>query len=154
MSAIHLIVVGKLKDKHLETIEGDYVKRIRAPKFFIHEVKASAENKTQEAETIRKKVKDIEAKSSGSYLCLLSEWGEEKTSVDFSKWLFRLIESEQKTPIFVIGGAEGFCDSLIQESQARFSLSKLTYPHKLARILFIEQVYRAITIKEGHPYHN
>lgn len=153
MSHIHLIVVGKLKDKNISTLEDDYLKRIRSPKFTIHEVKSIAENKNAEAENIRKKFKDI-TNNSSSFLCLLSEWGDLMDSQKFSKWIFKKMEDEKLTPVFVIGGAEGFCQSLIDECDARFSLSPLTYPHKLARLLFVEQIYRAITIKDGHPYHN
>jgi len=56
--------------------------------------------------------------------------------------------------IFVICGAEGPSQSLLDASNAKLSLSKLTYPHKLARLIFVEQFYRAMTINDGHPYHN
>lgn len=151
MKALHLICVGKLKDSHLEALEADYTKRIINPPLVVHEVKASAENKLAEAEAIEKKIKEI----GESNLCLvaLTEWGKTLDSVDFSVWLETQINQHSKV-CFVIAGAEGFHSSILEKVQAKISLSLLTYPHKLARLIFIEQIYRAQTIRTGHPYHN
>jgi 23S rRNA (pseudouridine1915-N3)-methyltransferase len=152
MSTVHLICVGKLKDKNLEVIEENYLKRLKNLKLKIHEVKSHAESREQEADIIRKKLKEINQNQVN--LVLLREWGKQFTSVDFSKWLYLEIEKNQGPVVLVIGGAEGFCPSLVNECQSQLSLSALTYPHKLARIVLVEQIYRAVTIKEGHPYHN
>jgi 23S rRNA (pseudouridine1915-N3)-methyltransferase len=146
---IHLIVVGKLKDTHLETIENDYLKRITHPDLIIHEVKASAENKLAEGEVILKKFKEL----GGTYLIAMTEWGKKYTSVQFAQWTEGLFERQVKV-IFVIAGAEGFSEEVLKNCQERLSLSELTFPHKLARILLVEQLYRAQTIRSGHPYHN
>lgn len=150
MKSSHLIVVGKLKDKNLETIEQDYLKRIKNPNLKIHEVKANAEDKEAEAETVLKKV---DALSSNYHLITLTEFGQEFDSPKFSRWLFQLLD-QNKDLIFVMCGAEGPGDKLLTKTDHKLSLSQLTYPHKLARLIFVEQFYRAITIKEGHPYHN
>jgi 23S rRNA (pseudouridine1915-N3)-methyltransferase len=147
----HLIVVGKLKDAHLEAVEADYLKRITNPPLVIHEVKASAENKEAEGEAIQKKIKDLAP--SGAHVIALSEWGKKQTSVDFAKWMEGLIEKPQKIA-FVIAGAEGFSEAFLKSVQEKISLSDLTFPHKLARILLVEQLYRAQTIRTKHPYHN
>ncbi len=149
---LHLIVVGKLKDSHLEAIENDYLKRINNPELIIHEVKASAENKDAEGEAILKKIRDV-SQSGGSHLIALTEWGKRSTSVAFAEWTKSLIERPAKI-FFIIAGAEGFSDELLRNCQERISLSELTFPHKLARILLVEQLYRAQTIRSGHPYHN
>ncbi|MEX1099667.1 MAG: 23S rRNA (pseudouridine(1915)-N(3))-methyltransferase RlmH, partial [Bacteriovoracaceae bacterium] len=83
----------------------------------------------------------------------LTEAGQERDSRNFSKWLFEKLETSRQL-VFIIAGAEGFERGVLNASQEKLSLSKLTFPHKLARLLFIEQIYRAITIKENHPYHN
>jgi len=150
---VHLIVVGKLKDKHLESLEKNYLQRINNPDLQIVELKAKAENKKAEGQDVLKKIKDI-SKESSSYIIALCEQGKEYDSPKFSKWLFDLIELEQKNIFFVIAGAEGHSDEFMTHVSAKISLSKLTFPHKIARILFIEQFYRAITIKNKHPYHN
>lgn len=147
--SIHLIVVGRLKDSHLEAIEADYLKRINNPDLIIHELKASAENKIAEGEAILKKVKEL----GSCHLILMSEWGKRMTSVNFAEWTRQTFEKSNKI-VFVIAGAEGFSEEIIKSCQEKISLSEMTFPHKLARILLIEQLYRAQTIRTGHPYHN
>lgn len=149
---LFLITVGKLKDAHLEAIEHDYLKRINNPELVIHEVKASAENKEAEGEAILKKVRDL-SQGGGAHLIALTEWGKRSTSVAFAEWSKSLIERPAKV-FFIIAGAEGFSDEVLKSCQERISLSELTFPHKLARILLVEQLYRAQTIRSGHPYHN
>jgi 23S rRNA (pseudouridine1915-N3)-methyltransferase len=146
---IHLIVVGKLKDSHLEAIESDYLKRINNPELLIHELKASAENKEAEGEAILKKVKDL----GGGHMVAMTEWGKRYSSVTFAEWSQVQLEKSNKL-IFIIAGAEGFASEVLNLCQERLSLSELTFPHKLARILLVEQLYRAQTIRAGHPYHN
>jgi 23S rRNA (pseudouridine1915-N3)-methyltransferase len=150
--SLHLIVVGKLKDAHLEAIEVDYLKRINNPELIIHEVKASAENKEAEGEALLKKVRDI-SQGGSAHLVAMTEWGKRTTSIEFAEWTKRLIERPAKV-CFLIAGAEGLSDEVLKSCQERVSLSELTFPHKLARILLVEQLYRAQTIRSGHPYHN
>lgn len=149
---IFLIVVGKLKDSNLEAIENDYLKRINNPELTIIEVKASAENKEAEGEAILKKVRDL-SQGSSSYMIAMTEWGKRHSSVGFAEWSSTLIERPAKI-FFLIAGAEGFSEEVLKNCQERISLSELTFPHKLARILLIEQIYRAQTIRNHHPYHN
>ncbi len=148
----HLIVVGKLKDPHLEAVENDYLKRITGPELAIHEVKASAENKQAEGEAILKKIRDLSL-GGACHLVALTEWGKRSTSVAFSEWTAQLLERPAKI-FFIIAGAEGFSEEVLANCNERISLSELTFPHKLARILLVEQLYRAQTIRSGHPYHN
>lgn len=149
---LHLIVVGKLKDAHLEAVEFDYLKRINNPELVIYEVKASAENKEAEGEAILKKIKDL-TQGGSSYMIAMTEWGKRSASVTFAEWTRSLVERPAKV-FFLIAGAEGFSDEVLKICQERISLSELTFPHKLARILLVEQLYRAQTIRSGHPYHN
>lgn len=150
--SLNLIVVGKLKDAHLEALEHDYIKRINNPELIIHEVKASAENKEAEGDAILKKVRDL-SQGGSTHLIAMTEWGKRSTSVAFAEWTKLLIERPAKI-FFLIAGAEGFSEEVLKSCQERISLSELTFPHKLARILLVEQLYRAQTIRSGHPYHN
>lgn len=149
---IHLIVVGKLKDPHFEAIEADFLKRINNPELIVHELKATAENKDAEGEAILKKIKELTT-SSKAHVVAMTEWGKTRNSVEFSQWSKQLIERSAKI-IFIISGAEGFSEEVLKNCHERISLSELTFPHKFARILLIEQLYRAQTIRIGHPYHN
>jgi len=146
---VHLIVVGKLKDKNIESLENDYLKRIKSPKFIIHEVKSHKENLDLEAGEVEKKLNDL----GPCYPILLAENGQLFDSPKMSKWLFNLIENRSEKIVFIIGGASGHGVKIIERAKEKLSLSPLTYPHKLARLLFVEQIYRAITIQSGHPYH-
>lgn len=152
MKKLHLVVVGKLKDKNLEQVEEDFVRRIKSLSLRVHELKASSQDKAAEGKFILKKIQDI-SKNGAAKTVALTEFGQERDSAAFSKWLYKGLE-ERGQIIFVIAGAEGFAPEVLRVCDERLSLSKLTFPHKLARLLFIEQLYRAITIKEGHPYHN
>lgn len=149
MKDLHLIVVGKLGDKNIEELERDYFKRLTSPKLTIHEVRAHSENLAKEAKEVISKISEL-SKDENPYVVLLAENGKQFTSVNFSKWLFTICATQRI--VFVIGGASGHGQEVIDRAQFRLSLSELTYPHKLARLLFVEQVYRAQTIKVNHPY--
>lgn len=153
MKDVHLICVGKIRDNHLEAIESDYLKRLNSPSLKIHEVKSSSENKDQEAIEVIKKIKEI-AGTSTPYIILLTEFGKMHDSPKFSHWLYNLIQNKSEKIIFVIGGAEGHGKEIITIANEKISLSTLTFPHKIARVLFVEQFYRAQTIFKSHPYHN
>ncbi len=150
MKDIHLIVLGKLKDSHLEALEAEYLKRITAPGLKIIEVKAQAEQKDIEAEEALKRIREIEK---NPYIILLEEKGKIFESPQFSEWVSGLIEREGSKLFFVIGGAEGHGEAIRKVAKEKLSLSPLTFPHKLARLLFVEQFYRAQTIRNKHPYH-
>jgi 23S rRNA (pseudouridine1915-N3)-methyltransferase len=151
-SEAYLFVVGKLKDKNLEAIENDYLKRITHPKLKIIEVKANAESRDQESKNLIKKIQDT-FKDKKPYIILLAEYGKEHDSRGFAKYIE--YKTEQNSHLaFVIAGAEGYGQEVLDLHNDKISLSKLTFPHKLARILFVEQFYRAQTINNNHPYHN
>lgn len=147
---LHLIVVGKLKSSELEAIENNYLKRISQPKLIIHEVRAKAENPKEEAIALEKKVNELKTGA----LIALTEKGSTKDSIEFSGWLEKITSEVQGDIVFLIAGAEGFDRDFLKQVQFKFSLSRLTFPHKLARILLVEQIYRAQTIRNNHPYHN
>lgn len=149
MRDLHLIVVGKLNDKSIEGLEHDYFKRITSPKLFIHEARAHSEDLAKEAKEVLAKIDDI-SKTENPYIVLMMEKGKQFTSVDFSKWLSGI--NERQSIIFIIGGASGHGEEVIKRAHFKLSLSELTYPHKLARLLLVEQIYRAQTIAAGHPY--
>lgn len=149
MKDLHLIVVGKLNDTSIAELERDYFKRLTSPKLTIHEVRSHSENLEKEAKEVIQKIDDL-SKDENPFIILLMENGTQFTSVDFSKWLSQKNESQRL--IFIIGGASGHGKAVLAKAQFKLSLSELTYPHKLARLLLVEQIYRAQTIKANHPY--
>ena len=150
MKSIHLITVGKLKEKNYLSLEGDYLKRFKDISLKIHEVKSHEENLDKEAEEVLKKVDQIE-KSGKARLILMTERGKQFKSEAFSKWLYKELEITSNL-ILVIGGASGHGQKIYDASHGELSLSPLTFPHKMARLILIEQLYRAETISMGHPY--
>ncbi len=151
MREVHLITVGALKDSNLESLENDYLKRFSSFKFLIHELRAHSEDLTKEAKEVTKKLTEIN-KVSSRKIILMEEKGKQFTSPKFAEWLNELQTSSDPL-IFIIGGASGHGDEVQKLPHLSLSLSTLTYPHKLARLLLVEQLYRAETILKGHPYH-
>jgi 23S rRNA (pseudouridine1915-N3)-methyltransferase len=149
MKELHLIVIGKYKDKNLEALEDQYHKRINNPKLKIHELKSQRENLDLEANEVVKKLNDL----GQVYPILMAENGKLMDSNKFSEWLNDLLEMRSEKIVLIIGGASGHGKKILELAQSKLSLSPMTYPHKLARLLLVEQIYRAQTIKSGHPYH-
>jgi 23S rRNA (pseudouridine1915-N3)-methyltransferase len=150
MKTIHLISVGKLKDKSYKKIEEDYYKRISSFQVITHEEKSHKENLTLEAKEVILKIKEIHKKSNAQ-IVLLTEKGTKHTSPEFSKWLFKLFSINDQI-IFIIGGSSGHGEQLYKMTKNEVSLSALTFPHHMTRAILAEQLYRAETIESGHPY--
>ena len=152
---IKLVVVGKTKNKELISLIENYIKRINFfNKFQIIEVNSvktrknnSDEIKKIECENILKKIKK------NDLLFLLDEKGKNYNSREFADFL-KVRFQESKTIVFVIGGAFGFSKDLYNKSKGLISISKMTFSHQIIRLFFTEQLYRAFTILNNHPYHN
>ena len=154
---IQLLCVGKTDRTFWTSAVDDYAKRLKHyVKFSIHHLpnaKAkkkvnTKEIKIEEARLITQKIK-VEDE-----VYLLDEKGKSYTSTEFSKQIEQHMISGTKRIIFVIGGAYGFTDQLYQKYPKLMCLSKMTFSHQMARLFFCEQLYRAFTIINNHPYHN
>lgn len=152
---IKLVVVGKTKKNELITLINDYLKRINFYiKFNIVEVTSLKSKKINE-----KELKKIEGENilktieKNEVLFLLDENGKSFNSVDFSKFIENKIQ-QNKNIAFAIGGAYGFSKEVYEKSSQTISISKMTFSHQIARLFFTEQLFRAFTIINNHPYHN
>jgi 23S rRNA (pseudouridine1915-N3)-methyltransferase len=85
---------------------------------------------------------------------VLEAGGREFTSEGLAHWLAGLEHEAQSPLVFIIGGHLGLSSSVLEVAEHRLSLSRLTFTHELSRLLLLEQLYRAATIRAGHPYHN
>jgi 23S rRNA (pseudouridine1915-N3)-methyltransferase len=103
---------------------------------------------------IKEAAKIIQSVSEGDYIILLDERGKELRTIEFSGALEKMFFLPKKRIVFVIGGAWGFSETIYSRADYKISLSKMTYPHQLVRLLFLEQLYRAFTIIKGEPYHH
>lgn len=86
------------------------------------------------------------------HVIALDERGKQHTSQELARWLARRLQSGEDLS-FLIGGADGYAPEVAARAQERWSLSTLTLPHALVRVVFAEQLYRAVTLLDGHPYH-
>jgi 23S rRNA (pseudouridine1915-N3)-methyltransferase len=86
------------------------------------------------------------------HVVALDERGRQRGSVEFSQWLGQRLQDGRDLS-FLVGGADGFAPAVLQRANERWSLSALTLPHALVRVVFAEQLYRAVTLLDGHPYH-
>ena len=152
-----LICIGKTDDPNIRTLLEDYVKRInRYVRYAISEIpnlrKSSSmreeEVKAAEAELILNQI------TKDDYVVLLDEHGKEIRSTDFAAFLNQRFLSGMKGLVFVIGGAYGVDSRIKNRADHILSLSRMTFPHQLVRVLFTEQLYRALTIQRNEPYHH
>lgn len=159
MIDINIITVGSLKSSFLEPGIEEFKKRLsRYCKLNIIELKD---------ETIPKKpsTKDVEALQAlegerivknipeRSYVFALDVKGKPMTSTGFAKSLNNLQVRGYSSFSFVIGGATGLSDFVLQQSDYRFSLSHMTFTHQMIRLILLEQIYRAFKINNNEPYH-
>ncbi|NVK63627.1 MAG: 23S rRNA (pseudouridine(1915)-N(3))-methyltransferase RlmH [Flavobacteriales bacterium] len=154
---IQLICVGKTERPYLKEGESEYLKRLKHycnfEKIEIPELKNAKklredQIKVEEGKLILAKV------DSSAQLILLDENGKSFSSVGFSKYLQKKFNQGGKSLVFVVGGAYGFSDEVYARSNGKISLSEMTFSHQMVRLFFIEQVYRALTILKGEPYHH
>jgi len=90
----------------------------------------------------------------GDHVVLLDEHGTQRTSMAFSQWLQRRMASGTRRLVFVVGGPYGFSCEVYSRANEQISLSDMTLPHELVRLVFVEQLYRAFTILRNEPYHH
>ncbi len=90
----------------------------------------------------------------GDFLVILDEHGRQYSSREFSGFLQKKMNAGTKRLIFLVGGAWGFDPAIKKRAGASLSVSKMTFPHQLIRVIFMEQLYRAFTILRNEPYHN
>ncbi len=158
MIKITLITLGKLKEKYLNEAVKEYTKRLSAyAKLDIIELepvklpdkpsRSEIENALlKESELILKKIPQ------NSEIITLCVEGQELSSPDFAKKIGNL-EAMGKSITLIIGSSYGLCENIKKQSHLRLSLSQMTFPHQLFRVLLLEQVYRAFKINEGSQYH-
>lgn len=150
---IALVAVGRLKDKHARALADDYAGRIaRYTSWSLVEVKDARGESPRRAPAIE--AERLLAKlPPAAHVVTLDEHGARRTSVDFSKWLDQRQHAGREVR-FVLGGPHGLGDAVKARANESLRLSDMTLPHELARVLFLEQLYRAFTILRGSKYHH
>ena len=150
-------VIGKTSEEYLKKGCEVYQKRLPHYLKFEYEILPDIKNPKnlttaqlldKEADMVLKKLKNED------YLMILDEKGKEFSSIQFSKKIEKFQISGTKRVVFLVGGAFGFSPKIYQRANEKLSLSKMTFSHQMIRLFFLEQLYRAMTILRGEPYHN
>ena len=152
---LRLLLVGKTTDKHLDTLIADYQQRLTH--YLPFEIKVLPDLKAGKLSFEQQKQLEGErilaAVPANARLILLDERGKQFRSVDFAAYLEKQLAAIPNI-IFVVGGPYGFSKDVYDRADSMLSLSLMTFSHQMIRLLFIEQLYRAMTILKNEPYHH
>ncbi|GAB4286957.1 MAG: 23S rRNA (pseudouridine(1915)-N(3))-methyltransferase RlmH [Marinilabiliales bacterium] len=154
---IKLILHGKTKPESIKNILDIYTKRISSYiPFEIYVIPDLKNTKSLSKEIIKKKEAELTLKaiSEKDFIVLLDEKGKTMSSKDFANYIHNHLSYSPHNICFIIGNAYGFDKQVYDKANFLLSLSKMTYSHQIIRICFAEQLYRALTIIHGDPYHN
>lgn len=154
---IALLQTGKTTDKNILAVADLYSNRIAKYTAFeiitLPELK-NAKNMPVQDQKIKEGKRVMQAISSDDYIILLDEKGKELKTTEFSVWMEKMFMLPKKRIVFIIGGPWGFSEEVYSRADSKMSLSRMTFPHQLVRLLFLEQLYRMFTIIRGEPYHH
>jgi 23S rRNA (pseudouridine1915-N3)-methyltransferase len=154
---IAFIQTGRTIDRNLLAVIDDYTSRIRKYCPFeivtIPEIK-NTRNMPFDEQKKKEGKKILESMNNDDYVILLDEHGVELRTRAFSEMMEKFFMLPKKRILFITGGAWGFSEEVYKRADMKMSLSKMTFPHQLVRLLFLEQLYRAFTIMKGEPYHH
>ena len=152
-----LLVIGKTTDANIIKLIDEYVSRVNHYMPFsievIPELKGVKnvsidQQKEREAELIQKVLQP------GDYVVLLDEHGRERRSMEFAQWMQKKMSAGPRRLVFIVGGPYGFAQQIHKLGNEEISLSQMTFSHQMIRLLFVEQIYRAMTILHNEPYHH
>lgn len=154
---VNLIVIGKLKEDYLRNACDEYIKRLsRYCNTEIHELSEYrlSENPSQkEIENALQKESESMRKFAKGYIIPLCIEGKQVTSPELSGIIQNAVVSGNNTVTFIIGSSFGLAPEIKSMGDFRLSMSKMTFPHQLARVMLLEQIYRAFQISTGGKYH-
>jgi len=137
--------IGKTKDAAIQALTAEYLKRLRHY--------AEAEGMTFANEGALLKLREKTATRPAHSIVLLDPQGKQMSSEEFAAFLENHQNRSPQPLLFAIGDADGFSEEARQSASFVLSLSRMTFPHELARVVLLEQLYRALSILKGHPYH-
>ncbi|MFC0210968.1 23S rRNA (pseudouridine(1915)-N(3))-methyltransferase RlmH [Paenibacillus chartarius] len=156
---IQIVSVGKLKEKYLVDGIAEYAKRLapyaRLQLVEVPDEKAPETMSLAEAEQVKHREGEriLAALRPDTYVVAMAIDGELWSSEQLARSLDQLATYGRSQVAFVIGGSLGLSEPVLRRADQRFSLGRLTLPHQLARLVLVEQVYRAFKINRGEPYH-
>ncbi|HEV7606928.1 MAG TPA: 23S rRNA (pseudouridine(1915)-N(3))-methyltransferase RlmH [Steroidobacteraceae bacterium] len=142
---IRIVAVGTRMPEWVTQAYEEYTRRLRSGMRVDLEELAVGKNKNDEEKRLLERVGD-------DYLVALDEHGKSLTTVALAKWLAER-QQDGRNLSFVIGGPDGLGPEILKKAAMRWSLSQLTFPHAMVRVILAEQLYRAHSVLQNHPYH-
>lgn len=154
---INLIVIGKLKEDYLRSACAEYIKRLgRYCTFELHELDearlSDSPSEKEIAAALKKEAEQIKKYAKGLIIPMCIE-GKQLTSPELSEKIVSAGVSGHSTVTFIIGSSFGLDSEIKSMGAIKLSMSKMTFPHQLARVMLLEQIYRSFQIAEGGKYH-
>ena len=149
---ITILTVGETRDKNINSQILEYLKRLSNERINVQSVKE--EKATNDIEAVKKReaeriLEKVEKNKNNSFIIALAEEGKIMNSISFAEFLKK---NQEKNITFIIGGAYGLNASVKKNAHILLSLSPMTFPHEIAQLLLIEQIYRATMINSGRKY--
>lgn len=154
---ILLLVIGKTDAAYIRTGIEEYEKRLTRYAPYEMKILPDVKNAKNMSEALQKEKEGemlLDEWQTTDFVVLLDENGKQYTSVGFSEFLAQKMLNATKRLVFVVGGPYGFSENVYKRANDKISLSKMTFSHQMVRMIFAEQLYRAMTIMRGEPYHH
>lgn len=154
---IQLYVIGRTATSYIDEGISNYVSRLSH--YIPFEIKTIADIRntrrlTEEQQKAAEGELLLQALQPGDCVILLDERGREYTSREFATMVEKRMATLSRNLVFVIGGPYGFSQRVYDRADGKISLSRMTFSHEMVRLFFVEQLYRAMTILRGEPYHH
>lgn len=154
---ISLLVIGKTDARYFVEAIQEYAKRLEH--YIPFEIQVIPDLKNTKSLTVdQQKEKEgeliLKTLQPGDYLVLLDERGKEYSSMQFATYIEKKTHTVSKRLVFVIGGPYGFSQAVYDKANEKLTLSRMTFSHQMIRLVFVEQLYRAMTILNNEPYHH
>lgn len=148
---IKIVAVGRLKDGFYRKAADEYIKRLS--RFAAVKEEECPEGADRGEEALKNEEAEHILKKLSGYVILTDIGGKNPSSEEFAAKLESLVSSGRSEITFVIGGSRGVSERVKAAADERLSFGKMTFPHRLMRVMLLEQIYRAFTINGGLPYH-
>jgi 23S rRNA (pseudouridine1915-N3)-methyltransferase len=142
---VRIVAIGTRMPAWVTTAYEDYTRRLRSALRIDLEELPVGRGKADEQKRLLERIGD-------DYLVALDEHGKSRTTLELAKWLGERIQ-DGRNLCFVIGGPDGLGPEVLAKASFRWSLSPLTFPHAMVRVILAEQLYRAHSVLHNHPYH-
>ncbi len=155
MKTVQILSIRKNTDPHIAALEADYLKRLKPfCGIELADIRATYADTTPVPQILAKETELFQKKiPARSVVVALHETGKAYSSREFSEWFGRTLGNADGPLVFVIGSAYGLSDELLKGARERVSLSRMTFTHEFARLILLEQLYRAVQITRGTDYH-